>query len=66
MKKLIVFVLLVCMFLPSVARAEWIVEQGEPETGMAFTPDDPNASASKPASGGGYFIGDGPTIILPD
>ena len=66
MKKLIVFVLLVCMFLPSVARAEWIVEQGEPETGMAFTPDDPNASASKPAPGGGYFIGDGPTIILPD
>ena len=66
MKKLIVFALLVCMLLPSVARAEWSTEQEEAETGMSFTPDEPNAPASKPAPGGGYFLGDGPTIILPD
>ena len=65
MKKLIVFALLVCMLLPSVARAEWSTEQEEAETGMSFTPDEPNAPASKPAPGG-YFLGDGPTIILPD
>lgn len=66
MKKLIVFVLLICMLLPSVAHAEWSVEQEEAETGMSFSPDAPSAPATNPAPGGGYFLGDGPTIILPD
>ena len=64
MKKLIVFVLLVCMLTPTVAQAEWMIEDEKADANVSFTLDEP--IAGKPALGGGYFLGDGPTIIKPE
>ena len=65
MKRLILFVLMACILIPSVAQAKWVIETETVDIGGTFVPDEPKATA-KPAPGGGYFLGDGPTIIKPE
>ncbi len=66
MKRMIVFVLLVGFLLPSTALAAWETSGESADAGASFTLDEPAPESGKPAPGGGYFLGDGPTIILPE
>lgn len=66
MKRLIVFVLSVCLFAPVTVNAEWEVSAQNADAGVAITMDAPSATTAKEAPGGGYFLGDGPVIVLPE
>lgn len=64
MKPWVVFVLLACLLTPSSALAEWVITDEKTEVRASFSLDEP--STAKPAPGGGYFLGDGPTILKPE